>query len=102
MAEAEATERDIDAAREGYRPVAARAALLFFAISELAGVDPMYQSSLGWFTALFVRAMDDTPKVRLRVQGWVHAGCLSRCMAPRPAACCARGAEPATNVRARA
>ncbi|GBF98747.1 dynein heavy chain axonemal [Raphidocelis subcapitata] len=62
MAEAEATERDIDAAREGYRPVAARAALLFFAASELAGVDPMYQYSLGWFRALFVRAMDETPK----------------------------------------
>jgi hypothetical protein len=66
MAEAEATERDIDAAREGYRPVAARAALLFFAASELAGVDPMYQYSLSWFRALFVRAMDDTPKVNGR------------------------------------
>jgi hypothetical protein len=64
MAEAEATERDIDAAREGYRPVARRAALLFFAASELAGVDPMYQYSLGWFRALFVRGMEDTPKVR--------------------------------------
>jgi hypothetical protein len=63
MAEAEATERDIDAAREAYRPLARRAALLFFAASELAGVDPMYQFSLGWFRALFVRAMEDTPKV---------------------------------------
>jgi dynein heavy chain len=64
MAEAAATERDIDAAREAYRPVASRAALLFFAASELAGVDPMYQYSLGWFRALFVRSMEETPKVR--------------------------------------
>lgn len=81
MAEAEATERDIDAAREGYRPVAARAALLFFAISELAGVDPMYQYSLGWFTALFVRGMDDTPKARARARARACAGfgCMCAC-----------------------
>lgn len=59
VAEAEATEREIDATRELYRPVALRASLLFFAISDLALVDPMYQYSLAWFISLFVR--------------WVHA-----------------------------
>ncbi len=49
------TEREIDATRELYRPVALRASLLFFAISDLAAVDPMYQYSLGWFISLFVR-----------------------------------------------
>lgn len=75
MADAEATERDIDTAREGYRRVAARASLLFFAVSDLAGVDPMYQFSLGWFRALFTRAMDETPKARGL---WVG----ERCAAP--------------------
>ena len=59
VAEAETTERQIDETRELYRPVAARASLLFFCISDLALVDPMYQYSLSWFTALFVRGMQD-------------------------------------------
>lgn len=62
VAEAEATEQQIDATRELYRPVAARASLLFFCISDLATIDPMYQYSLSWFSALFVRAMADAPK----------------------------------------
>jgi hypothetical protein len=63
VAQAEATEREIDDTREQYRPVALRASLLFFAISELAAVEPMYQYSLGWFLSLFVRAIEEAPKV---------------------------------------
>ena len=62
VAEAEATERDIDATREKYRPVATRASVLFFCISDLASVDPMYQYSLAWFISLFVRACDEAEK----------------------------------------
>ena len=43
----EQTERKIDAAREGYRPSAYRASILYFLLSDLARVDPMYQFSLG-------------------------------------------------------
>jgi dynein heavy chain len=50
--EAEETEAEIDSTREKYRPVAYRASLLYFAISDLAGIDPMYQYSLPWFNAL--------------------------------------------------
>lgn len=64
VAQAEATEKEIDDTREQYRPVAVRASLLFFAISELAAVEPMYQYSLGWFLGLFVRAIEEAPKVR--------------------------------------
>jgi dynein heavy chain len=63
VAEAEATEAEIDATRELYRPVAVRSSLLFFAISELAGVDPMYQYSLSWFASLFIRGIAEAPKV---------------------------------------
>jgi dynein heavy chain, axonemal len=59
VAEAEVTERQIDETRELYRPVAQRASLLFFCISDLASVNPMYQYSLSWFTALFVRGMQE-------------------------------------------
>ncbi|CAM6094963.1 unnamed protein product [Calypogeia fissa] len=57
--EAEKTEVEIDKTREVYRKVATRASLLFFCISDLASVDPMYQYSLAWFISLFVRAMDN-------------------------------------------
>jgi dynein heavy chain len=40
---AEKTERKIDDARAGYKPVARHVAVLFFCISELAAIEPMYQ-----------------------------------------------------------
>ncbi|KAG1667277.1 hypothetical protein FOA52_012566 [Chlamydomonas sp. UWO 241] len=53
---AEKTERKIDDARMGYKPVARHVSVLFFTISELAAIEPMYQYSLTWFVNLF----DDT------------------------------------------
>ena len=64
--EAECTEQEIDAAREQYRSVAVRASLLFFCIADLAGIDPMYQYSLAWFVALFLRTVRATPEVSMR------------------------------------
>ena len=67
VAEAEKTEKVIDETRESYRFVALRASLLFFCITDLALVDPMYQYSLTWFVDLFVRGLgeavpaDDVP-----------------------------------------
>ncbi|XP_030372078.1 dynein heavy chain 3, axonemal [Scaptodrosophila lebanonensis] len=52
-----ATEIEIDAARQQYIPVSKHSAILFFCISELANVDPMYQYSLPWFLNLFVNAI---------------------------------------------
>jgi len=57
---AEATEKEIDETREKYRPVAFRASLLYFAIADLSNIDPMYQYSLPWFRALFVRGIQDS------------------------------------------
>ncbi|OQS07665.1 sporangia induced dynein heavy chain, partial [Thraustotheca clavata] len=57
MKEAEETEKEIDARSDGYRPVAYRAALLFFCIADLSLVDPMYQYSLPWFTNIFIRSI---------------------------------------------
>jgi dynein heavy chain, axonemal len=62
VAEAEVTERQIDETRELYRPVAQRASLLFFCISDLASVDPMYQYSLSWFSSLFIRGMQEAER----------------------------------------
>lgn len=42
MKESEITEKEIDKTREIFRPTAYRAAILFFAIIDLAIIDPMY------------------------------------------------------------
>lgn len=57
-----ATEAEIDGARQRYAPVAKHSAILFFCISELANIDPMYQYSLAWFLNLFVSAILKAPK----------------------------------------
>ncbi len=63
--EAEETEAEIDNTREKYRPVAYRASLLYFAISDLANIDPMYQYSLPWFNALVSHHSDVSCAQRL-------------------------------------
>jgi dynein heavy chain len=52
--EAEEVSIDIDKTRLGYVPVAERASLLYFTISDLNLIDPMYQYSLEWFVRLFI------------------------------------------------
>jgi len=56
---AEATTQRLDKTREGYQPVAYRSSILFFSISDMGNVDPMYQYSLAWYVALFLRSIDD-------------------------------------------
>jgi dynein heavy chain, axonemal len=57
VAAAAETEKEIDSTREEYRPVAFRASILYFALADLANIDPMYQYSLPWFRNLFIRAI---------------------------------------------
>lgn len=53
------TSKDIDKARDGYKPVSHHASTLFFCISEMANIDPMYQYSLPWFVRLFTIVIED-------------------------------------------
>ena len=55
--QAEKTKLVIDKARVSYEPIANRVAALFFCISDLAQVDPMYQYSLEWYVNLFLLAI---------------------------------------------
>merc|ERR1719424_189171 len=55
---AEATELQIDEARMAYVPVAFVTAILFFVITDLVNIDPMYQYSLPFFVNLFKAAID--------------------------------------------
>lgn len=68
MVVAEETERDIDATRLEYVPVAVRTQILFFCVSDLSNVDPMYQYSLEWFLSIFMAGIansDRAGKVKL-------------------------------------
>ena len=62
VADSKITEKEIDETREGYRPVAFRASLLFFCILDLCTIDPMYQYSLEFFSRLFNRRLDKSEK----------------------------------------
>ncbi|GLI65190.1 hypothetical protein VaNZ11_008652 [Volvox africanus] len=59
---ADVTEAKIDEARAGYKPVAHHSSLLYFCVTDLANIDPMYQYSLRWFVDLFVRAIADSQR----------------------------------------
>ncbi|KAK9511585.1 hypothetical protein O3M35_000215 [Rhynocoris fuscipes] len=59
---AEVTEKSIDATRLEYTPIAVHSTILFFSITNLANIDPMYQYSLVWFVNLYKAAIDNTEK----------------------------------------
>lgn len=59
---AEETERKIDEARMGYKPITVHSTSLFFSIADLANIDPMYQYSLTWFINLFVLSIDNAER----------------------------------------
>uniref|UniRef100_A0A672FZI1 Dynein axonemal heavy chain 3 n=3 Tax=Salarias fasciatus TaxID=181472 RepID=A0A672FZI1_SALFA len=54
---ASVTEKEIDDTRMGYRPVAEHSSILFFCISDLANIEPMYQYSLTWFINLYLNSI---------------------------------------------
>ncbi|KAF9424735.1 hypothetical protein HW555_000036 [Spodoptera exigua] len=47
------TTKDIETLRDGYRPVAKRGSILFFVLSDMAGVNAMYQYSLSSYLDVF-------------------------------------------------
>jgi len=59
---AQETEKEIDIARLGYKDIAFSISILFFAIADLANIEPVYQYSLPWFINLCKRAIHDSEK----------------------------------------
>nr|XP_043909238.1 dynein axonemal heavy chain 3-like [Solea senegalensis] len=57
---AHVTEKEIDDTRMGYRPVAEHSSVLFFCVSQLANIEPMYQYSLTWFIYLYLYSIADS------------------------------------------
>ena len=62
MVEAVTTQKDINEIREQYRPAAVRGSILYFVMSDLALIDPMYQYSLSYFKRLFELCIDQSEK----------------------------------------
>ena len=58
------TEKKIDEVRSKYVPVAVRGQILYFNVADLALIEPTYQYSLEWFSALFVRGIQNSEKSR--------------------------------------
>ncbi len=56
--EMESTMKAIQTVKEQFVPVATRVSRLFFVLSDLMNVDPMYQYSLKFFTMIYERALD--------------------------------------------
>uniref|UniRef100_A0A5F9D024 Dynein axonemal heavy chain 3 n=1 Tax=Oryctolagus cuniculus TaxID=9986 RepID=A0A5F9D024_RABIT len=59
---ASVTEMQIDETRMGYKPVAIHSATIFFCISDLANIEPMYQYSLTWFINLYMHSLAHSTK----------------------------------------
>ncbi|CAG9460199.1 unnamed protein product [Pedinophyceae sp. YPF-701] len=59
QAETEATQEQLEDAAQVYTGVGNFAAMLFFCIQELSTLDPMYEYSLDWFSALFVSSITE-------------------------------------------
>ncbi|XP_070559445.1 dynein axonemal heavy chain 12-like isoform X2 [Ptychodera flava] len=62
---AEETEKKLEESRAGYRPIAKHSSVLFFCLTDLPNIDPMYQYSLTWFINLFVSSIHDSNKSKI-------------------------------------
>lgn len=62
QAVAASTAGEIDKARNEYKTVSRHGAVLFFSISDLANIDPMYQYSLVWFIHLYVMSIANSER----------------------------------------
>lgn len=58
----EQTEKEIDLAREEYRPCAHRAAILFFVLNDMSFIDPMYQFALDAYITLFMLSIEKSSR----------------------------------------
>ncbi len=56
------TAKKIEASRLEYKPMAQHSSTLFFCLTDLPNIDPMYQYSLQWFINLYMNSIQDSLK----------------------------------------
>ncbi|XP_063227776.1 dynein axonemal heavy chain 12 isoform X3 [Bacillus rossius redtenbacheri] len=56
------TKEQIEAFRQSYRSLARHSSVLYYCITDLPNVDPMYQYSLPWFINLYVMSIETSKK----------------------------------------
>ncbi|CAF0708408.1 unnamed protein product [Brachionus calyciflorus] len=56
------TAKKIEASRLEYKPMAQHSSTLFFCLTDLPNIDPMYQYSLQWFINLYLNSIQDSLK----------------------------------------
>jgi len=59
------TSKKIDASRLEYKPMATHSSTLFFCLTDLPNIDPMYQYSLQWFINLYLSSIADSLKSKV-------------------------------------
>jgi dynein heavy chain len=69
---AEIMMKKIDDTREMYRECGKQASILFFVLNDLNKIDPMYQFSLDWYKALFMKNIEESREHSLG-QERIHA-----------------------------
>jgi dynein heavy chain len=60
LEQAEITMKKIDDTREQFRSCGKQSSILFFVLNDLNKIDPMYQFSLDWYKALFMRSIEES------------------------------------------
>lgn len=53
------TEQQLETFRESYKQVATHSATIYYSITDLPNVDPMYQFSLSWYISLFIFSIEN-------------------------------------------
>ena len=79
VAEGVETAKVIDAAREVYRPVAARGSLMYFLVDNLNNLAHMYQFSMSNYVDILKKGMDLTPAnddLKKRIDSMVEVSCF--------------------------
>ncbi|XP_017762251.1 PREDICTED: dynein heavy chain 12, axonemal-like [Eufriesea mexicana] len=65
QAAAKKTELQIEGFRQNYKPIARHSSALYYTITDLPNIDPMYQYSLVWFISLYISSIDTANKSKI-------------------------------------
>lgn len=62
---AKETESKIEKFRQSYKPIAKHSSSLYYTITDLPNIDPMYQYSLAWFINLYILSIETANKSKV-------------------------------------